>query len=207
MTVTFTEDVLFQKNVLILGTKPELNRSRLVQDNLAKYAIPWTAWRVFDAFHTNLPGTPLTDDLGLVGGTWATNPPSIQTEDLKAAGATNNYARCMVTLPPEYVSGETVVLRFHAGMKTNVADSSATLDCVAFESDLEDGLSADLVTTAATTMNSLTDVDIDFTLTASSLVAGDILDLRIQTAINDGATGTAVIGFIGAAWLLCDIKG
>lgn len=209
MASTFEEDVLFQKGVTILGTNPSIKRSDLVQDNLAKYAIPWTAWRVFDAFHTNLPGTPLTDDLGLVGGAWTTNPPSLQTEDLKAAGATNNYARCMVALPPEYVTGETVVLRFHAGMKTTVADASATLDCVAFESDLEDGLSADLVTTAATTMNNLiaSATDIDFALTASALSPGDILDIRIQTAINDAASGTAVIGFIGAAWLLCDIKG
>ncbi len=208
MAVTFTDDVLFQKSVLILGTNPTIKRSDLLQENLAKYAIPWTAWRVFDAFHTNLPGTPLTDDLGLVGGTWATNPPSLQTEDHQNnVPVVDNFARCMMALPPEYVTGETVKLRFHAGMKTTVADVSATLDVVAFESDLEDGLSLDLVTTAATTINSLTAADIDFDLTSSALVAGDILDIRIQTAIRDNTATGAVIGFIGGAWLLCDIKG
>ena len=209
MTVTFTEDVLFQKDVTILGAKPTLNRSSLVQDNLAKYAIPWTAWRVFDAFHTNLPGTPLTDDLGLVGGTFGTVAPSLQTEDHKSAGAKNNFARCFVTLPPEYVSAETVQIRIVAGMKTTLSDGTATIDCIVHESDLDDTISADLVTTNATTINTLvpTMSTVDFTVTPTALLPGDILDIRIQTAINDSSGVAAVIGFIGAAFLLCDIKG
>lgn len=209
-TDVFASDVRINGNLTIGGTNPQINRSDLVQESLAKYAIPWTDWRIWDAFHTNLPGTPLTDDLGLVGGTFATNAPSLQTEDLKAAGATNNYARCMATLPPEYVAGETVQIRFEAGMKTTVSDTTATLDCIVHESDLDDTVSADLVTTGATTMNNTlvpTMSTIDFTVTATALAPGDILDIRIQTAINDGASGTAVIGFIGGAWLLCDIKG
>lgn len=208
-TTVFEDDVRIQGNLTIGGTNPVINRSDLVQDSLALYAIPWTAWRIWDAFHTNLPGTAATDDLGLIGGTFATNAPSLQTEDLKAAGATNNYARCMMTLPPEYVAAETVQIRLIAGMKTTLSDTTATLDCIVHESDLDDTVSADLVTTAATSFNTLvpTMTTIDFTVTATALVAGDILDIRIQTAINDGASGTAVIGYIGGAWLMCDIKG
>lgn len=206
-TTVFDNDVRIIGSLSVTEAIPEVGRSDLTQESLAKYAIPWTAWRIWDNYFTNLPGTPAVDDLGLVGGTWATNPPSIQTADLKTAGPTNSFARCMVALPPEYVAGQTVVLRFHAGMKTTVADQSSTLDCVAFESDLEDGISSDLVTTAVTSINSLTDADVDFSLTSTALVPGDILDIRIQLAVDDTATGTAVIGIIGAAYLLCDIKG
>jgi hypothetical protein len=189
------------------GIEPAIARSTLDQDDLSVFPILLTSFRVWDALHTNLPGTSATDDLGLIGGTFATASPTIQTSDLKAAGATTRYARVEVPLPAEYVAGETVTLRFHAGMKTTVADNTATLDVQAYESDLEEGISADLCTTAATTINSLTMADIDFVITPTALEPGDMLDVRIAVAINDAATGTAVIGIIGSAQLLCDIKG
>lgn len=209
MTATF-EDVRINGNLTIGGDNPEILRSDLRQDNLALYTIPWTAWRVWDAFHTNLPGTAATDDLGLIGGTLATNAPSLQTQDHKSAGSSqDNYARCMVTLPPEYSAAETVQIRFTCGMKTNLADQAALLDLVVHESDLDDTVSADLVTTSPTTMNIIvpTMTTINFNVTSTTLVPGDILDIRVHTAVDDNNTGTPVIGFIGGAWLLCDIKG
>lgn len=185
----------------------DIARSKLAQDTLASYMIPWTAFRVFDAYATNLPGTPAADDLGLVGGTFGSASPSLQTEDLKTAGATNNRARFMVQLPPEYDDGETVQIRLHAGMLTTVADTSATIDVECYESNSEAGIGSDLCTTSATTINSLTLADKDFSITASGLVAGDWLDVRITTAVNDAASGTAVKAIIGKVSLLCDIRG
>ncbi len=210
-TTVFEDDVRIQGNLTIGGANPAISRSDLVQETLALYAIPWTAWRIWDSYHTNLPGTAATDDLGLIGGTFATNAPSLQTEDLKSESAnpTNNFARCMMTLPPEYVAAETVKIRFTAGMKTTLSDGTALLDCIVHESDLDDTVSADLVTTSATDMNFLVPAmaTIDFDVTATALVAGNILDIRVGTAINDGSGATAVIGYIGGAWLMCDIKG
>jgi len=190
-----------------MSNNANIARTQLAQNPIAKFLIPFTDFRVWDDMDTLLPSTPATDDLGLVHGTFGTSSPSLQTEDLKAAGATNNRARAMVRIPTEYDSGETITLRFRAGMLTTVSDTTATLDAEAYKSDNEAGIGSDLVTTAATTINSLTLADIDFTVTPTGVVAGDWLDLRITTAINDGATGTAVIGIIGAAWLLCDIRG
>tara|TARA_Y100000310_G_scaffold342361_1_gene445311 strand:- start:1154 stop:1828 length:675 start_codon:yes stop_codon:yes gene_type:complete len=182
-------------------------RTKLEQNALAKFVIPLTAFRVFDALQTNLPGTAAADDLGLIGGTFGTNSPTLQTSDLKAAGATNMRARCLVALPAEYDDGETVQIRVHGGMKTTVSDTTATVDIECYESDKEEGISADLCTTAAQDINSLTAGDDDFTITPTSLVSGDVLDIRVTVAINDGATGNAVIGIIGSIELLCDIKG
>jgi len=190
------------------GIAPLLARSYLQQETLAVYPIPWTAWRVWDAYQTNLPGTSATDDLALIGGTFATGSPSIQTSDLGGSGATSRYARAMVPIPVEYVDAETVVLRFSAGMVTTVADNTATLDVEAFESDREAGIGADLYAGAALTINSTTLADKDYSLTPTTLAAGDWLDVRIHVAINDaGDGGAGITGIIGSAELLVDIKG
>jgi hypothetical protein len=154
-----------------------------------------------------LPGTAATDDLALIGGTFGTNAPSIQAGDLKAAGATTRYARCVFQLPPEFVIGGTVQIRTHAGMKTTVADTSCVVDFSAYRSNLEDGVGSDLVTTAATTINSLTEADKDFAVDSATLLPGDYLDIRMLVTCTDAATGTAVIPFIGSVEVLLDIRG
>ncbi len=205
---TFDETVIFEKQIILRdGFTPGLSRANLAQDTLKPYTIPWTAWRIHDALASNLPGTSASANLGLIGGTFASASPSIQTSDLQSAGATSRYARAQIPLPAEYDDGETVVLRFHAGMVTTIADNTCTLDVQAYETDEEVGISADLCATGATTMNSLVFADIDFTITAAALVAGDLLDVRILIACNDAAASTAVLATIGAAQLLCDIKG
>ena len=113
----------------------------------------------------------------------------------------------LFAIPDNYEAAADVVLRLHAGMKTTVADTTATVDAEAYKSDEEAGISSDLVTTAAATINSLTLSDVDFTISGGTLSPGDLLDIRIAVAINDGATGTAVIGQIGAVKLLCDTRG
>jgi hypothetical protein len=189
-------------------TPAKARSSILAESELQAFPIPLTSFRVFDAMNTLLPGAGATDDLGLVGGTFGTATPSLRTEDLKAAGATNNRARVLVQLPWEYITGNSVTLRFKAGMITTVSDGTATLDCEAYklQDDPDDAIGSDLVSTAATTINSTTFANIDFVVTASSLSAGDILDVRITTAVNDGATGTAVIAGITSAKLLCDVR-
>lgn len=194
-------------NLIVAGTRQETARSGIAQEQLAVYPIPWEAWRVWDAYQTALPGTAATDDLALIGGTFGTSSPSLQTEDLKAAGATNKYARCMLWLPPEYEAGQTIQFRFRAGMLTNVADTTATLDVDCYASDSEAGIGSNLYSGSALSINSLTLADKDFTLNPATLAPGTVLDLRITMAINDGATGTAVQGIIGAAALLMDIRG
>jgi hypothetical protein len=205
----FPYDVQIQGSLQVNGTRsPSIARSELTQENLAVYPLNHTDWRVWDAVQTNLPGTGATDDLAIIGGTFGTGVPSIQTGDLKNAGATTRYARIKFQLPPEYVAGETVTLRAYAGMVTTVASSSATIDFEVYKTDrgiLVSG--SDICATSATTINSLTFANKDFTITATSLSPGDILDIRLAIAVSDTATGTAVIGCAGSIEFLLDIKG
>ena len=184
-----------------------IQRSKLEQNTLRSFPINMTDWRVHDALQTVLPGTSASDDLGLYGGTFGSSGPLIRTYDVKAAGAVTLYARALVRLPAEYDPGETVSIRAKAGMVTTVADTTATIDFQIYASDKQGGVGSDLCTTSAASINSLTFANKDFSITATALSPGDWLDVRVTVAVNDAATGTAVIAAIGAIELLCDIRG
>jgi hypothetical protein len=111
-------------------------------------------------------------------------------------------------MPAEYVEGQSVELRIHAGMLTTVADQSCTVDVEVYKSDEDETSTGDLCADAAVTdnMNSLVFADIDFTITPTTLSPGDLLDVKITVTIDDDATATVVKGCIGSVQLLCDTR-
>ena len=208
MTTSIRGDLSVTGNVTIGGElRPDLPRAQIKIETQTPYPIPFDAWRVWDAFGTNLPGTPAADDLGLVGGTFGTDGPSLQTEDLKALGTTDKYARAVLQLPPEYDAATSVRLRFTAGMLTTIADTSAEIDVEVYKLDEEGAVGSDLVTTAAQSINDLTLAEKDFVVTASGLSPGDQLDVRVKVSVNDAATATEVKAIIASAKLLADVRG
>ena len=188
-------------------TPAKTKASILSLAELQSFPIPLTEFRVWDAMATVLPSAGANDDLGLVGGTFGTATPSLRTQDCKTL-TNSNYARVLVQLPWDYVAGESVTLRFKAGMITTVAGTSAHLDCEAYklQEDPDDAIGSDLVSTSQTVVNSLAFANVDFVVTPTSLSPGDILDVRIKTAIVDGVTATAVIAGVTSAKLLCDVR-
>ena len=154
-------------------------------------------------------GTDATGDLNIVRGVLGTNAPSLQTEDLRDVGVTWRYRRYAVVLPPEYVAGETVIVRVKGGMITTVADTTAFADVECYENEEDNSVSADLCTTAETTINTLiaTPTTVDFTITSTTLSPGSILDVRVGVEVTDAATGAEVIGCIVKISLLCDTQG
>jgi hypothetical protein len=191
-----------------ISASADIARAKLDQDAAQEYVIPWSAFRVHDAIETLPPQPAAADDLGWPATqTMGTVTPYLETADLKAAGATTVYSRFQFALPPEYDSEETITLRLRGGMKTTVADTTATIDAEVYKSDEDGGAGGDLCDTAAQSINNLTAADKDFTIDATGLAAGDVLDIRVMIAINDAATGTAVIGRLNKASLLLDIRG
>lgn len=205
--VTVPGDLVVPGNLRVSGSiTPALARSNILAlSELEPFVVPWTSWRVWDALHTNLPGTAATDDLALIGGTWASASPSIQSLDFGGT-STTAYARAQIPIPWEYEDGQTVVLRFHAGMLTTVADDVCTLDVVCYETDEEAGIGADICATAAQSINSLVLADIDFTITPTALAAGDLLDVRITVYGNDAGDLGVMKACIGSVKLLCDVR-
>ena len=173
---------------------------------LQPFVIPWTWWRTWDAVGTNLPNAAADDDLGLVGGTWTTGVPSIQTLDFGGT-TTTAYARAFIPLPWEYVAAQTVVLRFHAGALTTLPDTTLTLDVVAYKSGEKSLVSAaDICGTTMKDIRSLTMADVDFTITPTTLSPGDALDVRIVMIGTDAGHLGAMVGCIGSVKLLCDVR-
>jgi hypothetical protein len=204
---TFPGGIVVNGDIRVSGKiQPAIARANILSlVELAQYTVPWSLWRVHDAIATNLPAAAADDDLGLVGGTFGSASPSIQSVDFGGT-STTAYARAQIPLPAEYEAGQTVTLRFHAGMLV-VADDSCTLDVVCYETDEEAGISADICATAAQSINSATLADMDFTITPSALTAGDLLDVRIVVAGTDaGNAAPNITAVIGAAKLLCDVR-
>lgn len=183
-----------------------IERTKLATES-KKINIPLELLRVHDAFQTSLPTTAATDDLGLIIGTFGTDAVVVQSSDGKATTITQ-YGRFLFRLPENYVDGGAISIAAHAGMKTTVSDTTATIDFQAYKKDVATGLvGADLVTTSATTINSLATAAKEFVITPTGLVNGDELDIRVTIAITDGATATAVIGRIMKLYALISVKG
>lgn len=188
-----------------LKDNAEIARSQLAQVANAVKPITPFEWRVWNS--GALLTTAGTDDLGLVSGTLGTNVFTVQAGDLKGLGATTRYALTHVALPDYYDDNQTVTVRLRAGMETTVADNSCTIDVQAYKVG-DDGLSgSDLCNTAAQSMNSLTEANLDFEITASGLEAGNVLEIRIAIACNDAATGTAVTPVLYKSSVLFDARG
>jgi hypothetical protein len=126
---------------------------------------------------TNLPGTAANDDMALITGTPGTDAPTLQGVDF---GATSTDEKCafIFPVPQSYADGETITLRIHAGMLTTVSDGTATVDVECWEQDGAGAVGSDICATAAQSINSLTFADYDFTITPTSVAAGDTLMQR-----------------------------
>jgi hypothetical protein len=156
-----------------------------------------------------LYGKETAKELSIVRGSVGTNAISLQTEDLQKKAAQTRVARFSVTLPPTYVAGQTLKIRVKGGMITTIADGSCTADVNCYLNDEDNTVSADLCTTTATSINALiaTPTETDFTITATTLSPGDVLDVQVSVICTDTATATAVIGCISKVALLCDTQG
>lgn len=222
---TFTGNVRFDAEVAFSGTASltglpansvtdssisataNIDYTKLAQRTLADHPIEVIEWRIHDALQSLLPTSSGTDDLGLTIGTFGSAAPYIGTGDVKASSVTR-YARVMRRLPANYEAGETVNIVVTGAMITTVADTSATVDIECYEVGSNVATpSSDLCATSAQSINSLTAADKSFTITATSLAPGDMLDIRLTVAVVDSATATAVIAAIPKVSIKCDTRG
>lgn len=217
MTATIDGNLTVSGDLRVTGTASFANtsgieRADLAQDSLTAFVLTPETWRVHDNMDALLPDPPTdgnsVDDLGIVSGSFGTGTPSIQTGNDAAAASTTKRMRRLVSLPFNYTAGETVQIRLHAGMLTTVADNAATADVEAYKSDTAGGVSgSDLCATNAQSINNLVLADKDYTITATSLNPGDMLDVRVSVTVIDAATNAAVKAIIGKTALMCDTKG
>ena len=191
-------------NYTIAGNA-DIATTKIAQRVLAESVIPLTNLRVWDAVASILPSAAAADDLGLVTGTWGTNPVRVTAGDVKASSSTRRLYFA-VPIPANYEDGQTIQVRIRAKMETTVADTSCTIDLEAYIGT-SGTLGSDFVTTAAQSMNSLTAASYDFTINPTGVDPGDLIECRLSIAYNDAATATAVTPAVYKIALLCDTRG
>jgi len=192
-------------NYTIAGNA-DIATTKLAQRVLAELIVPLTNARTWDSIATNLPAAAASDDLGLVSGTWGTNPARITAGNVRTLGATTRRLYLAIPIPANYEDGQTIQLQIRAKIETTVADVSCTIDAEAYVG-ADGALGSDLVTTSAQSMNSLFAASYDFTINATGVDPGDLLEVRLSISSNDAATATAVTPAIYSIALLCDTRG
>ncbi len=180
-------------------------RSDLGEDSAAVYAVPLTSLLTHATMVTlgSAAGTP-SGDCGLTPGTFGSASPVVIGESA-SGNSKSDACRFLFKLPAEYVAGGDITLRVHSMITGNV-NVAQTVDASAYLTDGAAGIGSDLVTTSAITLTT-SFADHDFTITPTSLVAGNILDIQLTIAANDTGASNNKLCKIGAVSLLLDIKG
>ncbi len=186
-----------------LADSAAIARSKLASETKV-YPVSFTEFRVWDNATSLMVGTAATDDLAIIEGTFGTDSFLIKSGDAGSTTVTQR-ALCEFAIPPEYENGNTATLRIAAKMET-VSDGTATVDAEMYAADRNGSVGADLITTAATTINSATWANKDFTIN-TTINPGDLVQLRITVAITDSATPSGVIANIGAVEFRLDVRG
>ena len=203
-------DVTINGALNVLGSiSGPIARTNLMAEANTVVGVPLSEFVVWDSVtQAFLPSVGAADDCGMVLGAFGTALPYIGSKQLNAAGASTQYARTQVVVPPEYIAGNAISIRVYGGMITSVASVSATVDCELYKAAKTSTLvsGSDLVSTAATTINSLTFAAVTFVVTPTTVSPGDLLDLRLAL-ITNSATASSHFAAVSAVDFLYATRG
>ncbi len=180
-------------------------RAGLVEDALQIYGIP-------------VPRLQQTTGIPLAASETAGNfNVAVAANVITAQGeVTDNETEVSVcqfqfVLPPEYVAGGDVKVRLPVAIvKTGAAvDNGSTIDVSAYKQSDAGAVGSDICATAAQTFAAVdTWYNKDFTITATGLVAGDVLNIVVTASIIDNEAGGGTLRLnMAPPKVLLDVKG
>ena len=194
-----TLDVQSGATVVLSGTGV-LARAGLTEDALAKFGVPVESFTI-------LSGGGAFTSLTLEGGTGGF---VVKTNDTDNTTATET-ATFQFRLPENYVATQDV--KFSMSSKyvitgDAVAGASNDIDVLAYEVSQTAGtVGADICATSAIAVTASYAVKL-FTITATDLVAGDLIRVTVNLRVHDSDAGTGTIAsYILAPHFQCDVKG
>lgn len=211
-TYSFPASAISNSNI---AADAAIARSKLAQRQTAIHVL-----RPQTFTHHDAPGTPVnsffdTDPSSLAGephmGVYVgatgigTDMPVLATPDFGGVGGTF-YARRQVEVPPTYEAGETLQIKCSAAMVTAVADTSCTLDLVAYLGDGEGGVGSDICQTDPMTINSAVWSTKTFTLQGDAVAAGGTIDIRFAVTAVDGGDAGLMRACLDSIALLADLR-
>lgn len=161
-------------------------------------ALPLSEARKSAAWKDALADTPGSSELGLADTLGS--PLAGTTTNGGATATGSDSALWLVALPSSYAAGESVKVRIRAKV-TAARTVSATIDAVVKK--ISDGAAgSDICATAAQSINSTTYANKEFTITATSLSAGDLLAVQITAAADDTGGSANGIAHVAGVWLV-----
>lgn len=162
-----------------------LQDSTIATQAASSFDVDATEWRIHDAIDTGLTdGGAAVDDLGIVDAGFTVG--EVAVRGVTGAGLTDtSYARVRVPLPADYVAGENVTVTFYVTEN----DGAATSSTIDLEATCANDRTADICATGAQSIAGAASTAYAFTITGTTIVASDILDLRMAIANNDGGGG------------------
>ncbi len=179
-------------------------RSKLAQEAYATYLQPLSLCRQADG--TALPATAASGSFGIDAAGWGTGTLKLKGEEANSNQKTDTLF-FEFPLPPEYVAAQAVKVVISAKYNTGGSPTltTKTIDVECYEGSGLGGVGADICATAAIT---LTDswASCEFTITPTALVAGDMLQVLIQSDLVETG-GVAAWAEIGKIRVACNIKG
>ena len=178
----------------------QIARATLDEDALQIYGIPIYSLRAAD-----LAGLTLAETAGDHYLVLGTNAITLSSEETTSTTKTDvSYAQFI--LPPEYVAAGDVKIRIKHWVGGAGTSGASTVDFSVYEQDGNGAVGGDLIDTEATATTEDTWTTTDFVVTATNLVAGDILIIKFTSVVIENAAGSLFGKYDGLAVLL-DIKG
>ncbi len=188
-----------------ISASADIVRSKLVEEALTVYSIPFTSLR--NASAVALVAAAEDDEFGLTSAGFGTGTLVIDGDPASAESETSTLMFEFV-LPPEYVAAGDVKLVVHAQETVGAATVATTILAEAYESDGEGAVGSDLY-------NAFDNTDIVYgswttctsVITATDLTAGDRLIVFVRIVTNDTGGSVGTVAQIGEVDLQIDIKG
>lgn len=180
-------------------TAGELKRADLTEDALAVYGINLYDLRAADLAELGISETAGDHFLYLNAGVVLLKGESSQNE----TEASVSYFT--FTLPPEYVAAGDVKVRVNSKVDGSGTLGTCTVDIEAYE-QADGAVGSDICATAAQDIDA-TYANDDFTITATGLVAGDKLTIKLTTSVEETGNSNPLEAHIDEVALLLDVKG
>lgn len=174
-------------------------RASLAEDSLQVYplinygrqddGVPWAVAETADTHNLSLSANVLTIDSEVANN---------ETE--------TSESMFIYTLPPEYIAGGSVQITGKIISQGAGTDAGSTIDFEVFKMTGEEAIGADIQATAAVSMVEDAWTAFDFTVTPTTLAAGDTIIIIMTTVLVENAVN-ALIATIDGLSLKLDIKG
>ena len=177
------------------------------QEQVALQVYPMSICHLRYANGTVLDATGATGNPKLVMGGWGSGTGIIQGQDAHGTTKTETVV-ALFPLPECYDDGQDIKVTVTARVNDSGAGTMSvkTIDCECYKIAEAGTAGSDLCTTAAQNLTTIM-AQYTFTITATSLVRGDLLRIFIRTVITESGGTGAQKAEIGGVSVQMDIRG